>query len=119
MTDTVLDPKTVVERLEAELPQWSYQSGHLTRTYKVAAWRGAMMLANAIGHFAECAWHHPELVVNWGSVQVRLRTHSADGITEKDFALASRLEQNLMWRPGPDGALEGPPDEPQYRYLDE
>ena len=46
------------------------------------------MLVNAIGYLAEAAWHHPDLAVTWGKVWVKLKTHSAGGITDKDFALA-------------------------------
>ncbi len=117
MNESVYDPQSIVKRLDAELPCWSHEAGHLTREYRVEAWRGAMLLANAIGHLAECAWHHPELIINWGSVRVRLRTHSANGITDKDFELALRLEQCLLWRPESSGALSGPPDDAGYRYL--
>ena len=43
------------------------------------------MLVNAIGYCAEAAYHHPDLSVTWGRVTVKLSTHSAGGITDKDF----------------------------------
>ena len=51
-----------------------------------------MLLANGIAHLAEVAWHHPDLTVSWGSVGVRLRTHDADAITDKDFDFASAAD---------------------------
>ena len=50
------------------------------------------MLVNAIGYCAEAAYHHPDLSVTWGRITVKLSTHSAGGITDKDFALARRIE---------------------------
>jgi 4a-hydroxytetrahydrobiopterin dehydratase len=43
-------------------------------------------------------------------VGVKLRTHSAGGITEKDFALARRIEEIVLWRPEAEGALTGTPN---------
>jgi 4a-hydroxytetrahydrobiopterin dehydratase len=68
------------------------------------------MLVNAIGYLAEAAFHHPDLSVTWARVVVKLTTHSAGGITDKDFALARRIEEVVMWRPAPEGALAGTPN---------
>ena len=35
------------------------------------------MVVNAIGHLAELAWHHPDLVVSYAFVEVKLMTHAA------------------------------------------
>lgn len=105
-------------RLARELPQWEFAEGVIRRRYRVHAWKGAMMAANAIAHLAELAFHHPDLQISWGSVLVKLRTHSANGVTEKDFALARKIEEIMQWRPGREGgALEGTPDDPRYAYL--
>jgi 4a-hydroxytetrahydrobiopterin dehydratase len=65
------------------------------------------MLINAIGFVAEAADHHPDLEVSWAKVTVRLSTHSAGGITDKDIALAREIERLALWRPPADGALRG------------
>ncbi len=44
------------------------------------------MVANAIGHLAEAAWHHPELEISYGRVKVALNTHEAKGITEQKIS---------------------------------
>ena len=59
--------------------------------------------SNAIGYLAEAAYHHPDLTVTWARVTVKLMTHSAGGITDKDFELARRIEDAVLWRP-PEGA---------------
>ena len=68
------------------------------------------MLVNALGYLAEAAYHHPDLSVTWGRVTVKLSTHSAGGITDKDFELARRLEEVALWRPAAGGALTGTPN---------
>jgi 4a-hydroxytetrahydrobiopterin dehydratase len=68
------------------------------------------MLVGAIGYCAEAAYHHPDLSVTWGRVVVKLKTHSAGGITDKDFAVARRIEDSILWRPAAGGPLEGTPN---------
>ena len=65
-----------------------------------------MLLVNAIAFVAEAANHHPDLEVHWGSVVVRLQTHSAGGVTDKDLQLAERIEATAMWHPA--GKFPGP-----------
>ena len=105
-------------RLAADLPGWYYEGGAICRRYRTGGWRASLMVANAVGHLAELAWHHPDLVVSYPSVTVRLSTHSASGITDRDFSLARRIEQWVGWRPGADDpGLEGLPAEPGLTYL--
>ena len=108
----------VRERLERELPHWTLASGYIIRRYKTNGWKGTLMVVNAIGHLAEAAWHHPDLRVAWAWVEVTLKTHSANGITDKDFALARKIEEVVLWQPGKEGgALEGTPSDPKHAYI--
>ena len=68
------------------------------RVYKTDGWPTTLMLVNAIGFVAEAGYHHPDLSVTWGRVTVKLKTHSAGGITDKDFALAQQIEDVALWR---------------------
>jgi 4a-hydroxytetrahydrobiopterin dehydratase len=97
------------------LPLWTYANGALERTYKTANFKGALMVTMAIGHLAEVAWHHPDLAVSYDQVTVRLSTHSAKGITDKDFALAQEIERVIAWQPS--GGLTGTPKDPKYAYV--
>jgi 4a-hydroxytetrahydrobiopterin dehydratase len=106
-------------RLAAELPRWQVADGVLCRRFDTGGWRASIMIANAVAHLAELAFHHPELRVNYPNVEVRLWTHSAGGITEKDFALARKIEDMVCWDAAreTDGVLEGLPDDPRFHYL--
>ena len=99
----------VIAWLEANLPTWSLKDDHLTRTYTTRNWRVTLLLANAIGYLAEAAWHHPELILSYPQLTVRLQTHDAGGITDKDFELARQIEEVVTWQPSPEDALEGTP----------
>lgn len=107
------------KRLEGELPHWRFEDGWIRRTYRTQGWKGTLMVINTIGHLAEAAWHHPDLTASYAWVEVRLQTHTAKGITDKDFQLARKIEEVVMWQPGTEGgALEGTPDDDQrFAYI--
>ena len=98
--EAALSTPDISDRLKS-LPGWRYDSAMLRRTYQTDGWPTTLMLVNAIGYYAEAADHHPDLIVHWGSVDVALSTHSAGGITEKDFALAAQIERAALWQAGP------------------
>jgi 4a-hydroxytetrahydrobiopterin dehydratase len=100
----------VVAWLEENLPTWNLENDFLTRAYVTKNWQLTLLLANAIGYLAEAAWHHPELTLSYPRLTVRLQTHDAGGITDKDFELARRIEEVVTWRPEPGDALEGTPN---------
>jgi 4a-hydroxytetrahydrobiopterin dehydratase len=104
----ILTEEEIRQRL-AELPNWELREGWIRRTYKTPGWPHTLLLVNAIGFRAEAAFHHPDLSVSWAQVTVKLKTHSADGITEKDFALAKEIESLATWFPAEGGPLEGFP----------
>ena len=102
-----LSEKQIKERLAAELPAWELREGWIRRKYKTIGWPHTLMLVNAIGYIAEAAFHHPDLSVSWAEVHVKLQTHSAKGITDKDFALAAKIEAAALWQPPEGGASDG------------
>ena len=109
----------VEERLRRELPHWTYENGWIRRKYRTSGWKATLMVVNTVGHLAEAAWHHPDLAVSYAFVIVKLVTHSAKGITEKDFALARKIEDVIQWnaREGSGGVFDGTPDDPRFKYI--
>ena len=114
-----LPESEVVERLARELPHWRYENGWIRRRYKTHSWKGTLMVINTVGHLAEAAWHHPDIAASYAWVEVKLMTHTAKGITDKDFELAKKIEDVVGWRPGKEGgALEGTPETDQrFAYI--
>ncbi len=113
----VYETAEVELRLAAELPGWYLEDGWIRRKYKTSGWKATLMVVNTVGHLAEAAWHHPDLTVSYAFVIVKLMTHDAKGITDKDFELARRIEDVVAWRPGPDSALSGTPDDARFKYI--
>ena len=102
-TDTEISARLA----ELGLTAWTLENGWLRRKYTTDGWRATLMAANAIGFFCEAADHHADLALSWGKLWVKLQTHSAGGITDKDFAMALKIEREVLWRPEPGGPLAG------------
>lgn len=125
-TDARVYSETEIQlKLAADLPHWFYEEGWIRRKYKTSGWKATLMVVNTVGHLAEAAWHHPDLSVSYAFVIVKLCTHSAKGITDKDFELAAKIESVVSWRPAQEAsaqgrvsALEGTPnDDARFKYI--
>src|ERR1043166_6234087 len=110
-TVKIYNPNEIPVKLaEMGLEEWYLEEGWLRRKYNTDGWPTTLMLTNAIGYLCEAAWHHADLAITWGKLWVKLKTHSAGGITDKDFAQARKIEEVALWRPEPGGPLEGTPN---------
>ena len=118
-TERTYSDAEVEERLKNELPHWYLEGGWIRRRYRTNSWKGTLMVINTVGHLSEAAWHHPDITASYAWVEVRLMNHAAKGITDKDFALAKKIEEVVHWQPGKEGsALEGTPAEDmRFAYI--
>lgn len=107
--DAPLSEAEIAARLDA-LPGWRFENTAIRRVYETGGWPVTLMLVNALGFAAEAADHHPDLHVTYRRVGVALSTHSAGGITGKDFELAKKFDEIALWRPPSGGALAGTTD---------
>ena len=90
----VLSPEAAQSRL-TQLPGWQIESGELVRTFQFKDFVGALQFVNRVGKLAEEAGHHPDIDIRYNRVRLSLISHDAGGIAEKDFDLATRV-QNLV-----------------------
>jgi 4a-hydroxytetrahydrobiopterin dehydratase len=51
-----------------------------------------MRFVNAMAALAEEEGHHPDFAVQYATVDVKLWTHAAGGLTENDFILAAKID---------------------------
>jgi len=77
----------------AQAPQWTREGIEITRTFTFRNFREAMGFVVQVALLAERADHHPDIDIRYKQVTLRLSTHSAGGLTEKDFALAQQIDQ--------------------------
>ena len=117
--ERVYTDQEVEAKLKDEVPKWYLEDGWIRRKYKTSGWKGTLMVINTVGHLAEAGFHHPDITASYAFVIVKLKNHAAKGITDKDFALAEKIESVVMWQPGSeDGSpLEGTPDDPRFKYI--
>ena len=76
----------------AQTPGWRRSGGAIERTYRFEDFKEAMLFVNGVASLAERANHHPDVTIHYNEVTLSLWTHSAGGITTKDFALARRID---------------------------
>ena len=106
--DAVLSEADIRRELES-LSEWELREGWIRRKFTTPGWPHTLMLVNAIGFRAEAGFHHPDLRVGWAEVTVKLQTHSAGGVTQKDIELARDIESLATWQPVENSALDGFP----------
>jgi 4a-hydroxytetrahydrobiopterin dehydratase len=84
-----------IESLAKELGgDWSVvNQHHLEREFTFKDFKEALAFTNKVGNLAEVERHHPDINLTWGKVRVCLWTHKANGLTESDFILASKIDQ--------------------------
>ncbi len=89
-------PLTGVERAKAlhELKGWSEAKSRdaITKTFQFKSFNQAWGWMSRVALIAEKTDHHPEWSNVYGRVEVTLSTHSAGGVTEKDIALARKMD---------------------------
>jgi 4a-hydroxytetrahydrobiopterin dehydratase len=73
-------------------PEWK-ESNKLVREFKFDNFAKALEFANKVGELAERADHHPDMEISWGKVVIKLWTHSEGAITDKDYALAEKIDK--------------------------
>jgi 4a-hydroxytetrahydrobiopterin dehydratase len=85
--------------VEFGLTEWYLENGWIRRKYTTAGWATTLMAVNAVAYLCEAADHHADLAVSWGKFWVKLQTHSAGGITDKDFEMARKIEEVILYKP--------------------
>jgi len=86
-----------LQKLAAQVPDWKVVDGHhITKTFLFPDFKTALAFVNRAGAVAEAEGHHPDLLLAWGRVEVKTYTHKIDGLTESDFILAARIDQEFL-----------------------
>ena len=80
------------------LPGWEIEGETLRRQFTFPGFADALAFAVRLGFDAEAADHHPDILIQYKRVSLGFTTHSAGGLTTRDFdgargaaALAARL----------------------------
>ena len=74
---------------------WIRRGNAITRTFEFKTFPDAIAFVNRIAEVAEKMDHHPDIDIRYTKVTCSLSTHSAGGITAKDFALAEKIDASV------------------------
>lgn len=88
-----LSTDEIAKNLET-LEGWEYdlKTDHIIKKYQFKGFYKTIAFVNCVAWYAQKHCHHPDLVVTFNTCEVRLTTHDAGGISQKDFDLARQLE---------------------------
>ena len=94
MRDEKLPAAKINTRL-ADMGNWSLREDKLYRRFVFEDFIEAFGFMSRVALLAETMNHHPEWSNVYNRVEIYLTTHDADGITERDFTLAGRINDLL------------------------
>ena len=88
-------PLVSEDQISGELKKlrgWARDGKEIRKTFELKDFARAMGFVSTVSLLAEKANHHPDIDIRWNRVTLTLSTHSAGGLTEKDFALATAID---------------------------
>jgi len=93
MTETLTDEE-LDEALE-NLQIWGIEAGKLATRVEFEDYKETVFSANTVFSLAEEEFHHPEVTVEYGAIEIDLWSHEEEGITGKDIDMAEEIERRL------------------------
>lgn len=81
------------DEIQSRLPDgWERDGDEITKTYEFEDYLKGIDFVTKVGEVAEEEFHHPEIIVGYEEVEVRLTSHEEGGITDKDIRLADLFD---------------------------
>ncbi|ELZ18908.1 4a-hydroxytetrahydrobiopterin dehydratase [Natrinema thermotolerans] len=81
------------DEIEAELPDgWDREGDEIVRIYEFDDYLRGVNFAQMVGEIAEAQFHHPEIIIRYAELEIRLTSHEEGGITEDDIEMAELIE---------------------------
>ena len=82
-----------IEKKLEQLDGWEYVDGAIETSIEFENFKEAFSVMTRIAFECEAQGHHPDWTNVYKSLHIRLNTHDAEGVTEKDFKLAHTIEK--------------------------
>lgn len=85
----------VIEEKLKSLSGWSYNSKKncIEKEFYFKSYLKNISFVNAVAWLANKENHHPDLEVSFGRCLVQLATHDENGVGQKDFSLAQKINE--------------------------
>ncbi|HVT88434.1 MAG TPA: 4a-hydroxytetrahydrobiopterin dehydratase [Tepidisphaeraceae bacterium] len=74
------------------LSGWKHIGSEIVKTFSFENYYETMAFVNATAWISHQSNHHPDLEVGYNQCKVRYSTHSAGGLSRKDFECAGKIE---------------------------
>ena len=81
------------------LDGWAFRANGIEKIFTFRDFVDAFSFMTRVAMEAERLNHHPDWSNSWNKVHVRLSTHDAGGLTDKDFNLAEIIEKRILTKP--------------------
>ena len=81
------------EQRVKSLKGWTLEGDAIKKQYTFKDFPAAIAFVNRLAPEAEKADHHPDILINYKRVTLTYSTHSAGGLTDKDFAGAATADR--------------------------
>jgi len=81
-----------IEQKLLQFPDWEYDDNAIHAEFEFENFKDCFSAMSRIAFECEALNHHPEWTNVYNILTISLTTHSANGITEKDFKLAEAIE---------------------------
>lgn len=83
--------ETEIQTQLSQLSDWTQEGKLIKCTRKFKGFPEAVEFVNKLVEPAESAGHHPDLEISYNTVVIKMTSHDAGGLTEKDFNLARTI----------------------------
>lgn len=79
-----------------QVPEWTLDGDSIRKEYVFGSFREAVSFTVRLAFECEEADHHPDITISYKKVTLVYSTHSAGGLTDKDFDGAATADR-ISW----------------------
>lgn len=74
------------------LTGWRWGTDHIIAAFATGDFMSGLAFVTAVAEAAEEAGHHPDVELTYPSVGITLTSHDVGAVTDRDLALARRID---------------------------
>ena len=86
-----LTEREIAERL-SRLREWRREGDAILKTFKFGTFADGIRFVDRVATAADAMDHHPDIDIRYTTITMALSTHSAGGLTARDFDLAAQID---------------------------
>lgn len=92
----LLTQQQIKKKLEVLSEDWVQEDNTIFCPFSFKDFESSMIFTNDVAEIADNMNHHPDILIHSGNkVEISISTHETEGLTEKDFELATEIDSLL------------------------